>query len=640
MSFTVGESVGPYVLIEQLGQGGMATVFKAYHATLDRYVALKVLHQAFTVEPNFLARFQREAQVVARLEHPNIVPIYDYAEHDGRPYLVMKFIEGETLKARLSYGPLTQIEIQRVVEAVGAALDHAHKQGVLHRDIKPSNVLLASDGRIYLADFGLARIAAAGESTISSDVMIGTPQYISPEQAVGQRDLDDGTDIYSFGILLYELLVGRVPYTADTPYAIIHDHIYSPLPLPRSIRPEISEAVELVLLRALSKERDDRFPDIATMLDAWKKASEIGVEPKLRPEVTPIGPSVAIPGRTAQPSTGVINESEVLQPLLPPPAPEIVAAVPESTGEVSAVEAPVTPAGLPAVTKQKPTRNWMILVGAVTAICICMVLLLVNSARVRRWFKGIGMNGTQTQQSVIVGLATKAPALPTLAQASPVYPTTDPQMFPTNMPPDRMVEVAKQRLQKDQKNPFLHFYLAYAYSQADEEQNYQDELDKAIQLAEDSRAFFIGAGEFALLRKEWALAASMYLYAVEYSQEPTPQYLTNNLHQALYLSASDPSLKNELEKLPHDKVDPSMLEIVRGRRVLLSGDLQGAQEIVQRMDEMDVELSELKLLQAEIFLKQGDKEAAIDIMEILEQDPATPLWIQAMADYMIKRTNP
>ena len=162
MPFVIGENIGPYRLVEQLGQGGMATVFKAYHPALDRYVAIKALHPALTGEPNFLARFQREAQVVARLEHPNIVPVYDYSEYEGRPYLVMKFIEGETLKARLKRGPLDKSELARVVESVGAALSYAHAQGVLHRDVKPSNVLLATDGRIYLADFGLARMAEAG----------------------------------------------------------------------------------------------------------------------------------------------------------------------------------------------------------------------------------------------------------------------------------------------------------------------------------------------------------------------------------------------------------------------------------------------------------------------------------------------
>ena len=272
MSFNVGENVGPYRIIEQLGQGGMATVYKAYHAALDRYVAIKALHPAFGEDQNFLARFQREARLVAKLEHPNIVPIYDYSEHEGRPYLVMKFIEGDTLKARLAKGPLASAEIEKIVEAVGSALAYAHKQGILHRDIKPSNVLVANDGQLYLADFGLARIAQSGESTLSSDMIMGTPQYISPEQAMGKKDLDEGTDIYSFGVMIYEMVVGQVPFNADTPFSIIHDHIYSPLPLPRSINPKVPESVERVLLKALAKERVDRYPDVTSLVSAFKEA--------------------------------------------------------------------------------------------------------------------------------------------------------------------------------------------------------------------------------------------------------------------------------------------------------------------------------------------------------------------------------
>jgi serine/threonine protein kinase len=259
----------------QLGQGGMASVPKAYHAALDRYVAIKILHPAFMEDQNFLARFQREARVVARLDHPNIVPIFDFSEHDGQPYLVMKFIEGETLKARLARAPLTREEGLRIVKAVGSGLAYAHKQGILHRDIKPSNVLLAKDGQIYLADFGLARIAQAGASTPSNETMMGTPQYISPEQARGDSDLDEGTDIYSFGVLLYEMVVGRVPFNADTPFSIIHDHIYKPLPMPRSINSNVPEAVERFLLKALAKDRQDRFKTVTEMVKAFERATEI-----------------------------------------------------------------------------------------------------------------------------------------------------------------------------------------------------------------------------------------------------------------------------------------------------------------------------------------------------------------------------
>jgi len=233
---------------------------------------MKVLHPAFKEEPNFLSRFQREARVVARLEHPNIVPIYDFAEHKGQPYLVMKFIEGQTLKARLNEKPLTKEEAVEIVDAAGGALAYAHKQGVLHRDVKPSNVLLSPDGSIYLADFGLARMAQAGASTLSKDVMLGTPQYISPEQGQGVRDLDQGTDIYSFGVLLYEMVVGRVPFNADTPFSIIHDHIYTPLPPPTAVNPKVPAVVEKVLLKSLEKDRKDRFETVDQQVQAFRTA--------------------------------------------------------------------------------------------------------------------------------------------------------------------------------------------------------------------------------------------------------------------------------------------------------------------------------------------------------------------------------
>ncbi|MEJ2013574.1 MAG: protein kinase [Anaerolineales bacterium] len=277
MSFTAGENVGPYRIIEQLGQGGMASVFKAYHPALDRYVAIKVLHPAFKEDPNFLSRFQREARVVARLEHPHIVPIYDFAEHKGQPYLVMKFIEGVTLKARLAQKPLTKDEAIDIVMAVGSALSYAHGRGVLHRDIKPSNILLSPDGGIYLADFGLARIAEAGASTLSKDVMLGTPQYISPEQAKGLADLDECTDVYSLGVVLYEIVVGRVPFNADTPFSIIHDHIYTPLPPPSTINPHVPARVEAVLMKALEKERANRYQNVDALTTAFK-TSVLGLE--------------------------------------------------------------------------------------------------------------------------------------------------------------------------------------------------------------------------------------------------------------------------------------------------------------------------------------------------------------------------
>jgi serine/threonine protein kinase len=363
MSFVQGENVGAYRIIEQLGQGGMATVFKAYHPALDRYVAIKALHPAFMEEEGFLARFQREARVVAQLDHPNIVPIYDYAEHEGRPYLVMKYIEGETLKARLARSHLTNNESLEIVQAVGKALSYAHEQKILHRDIKPSNVLLCPDGTIYLADFGLARIAEVGASTLSGDMLMGTPHYISPEQARGESHLDKRTDIYSFGVVLYELTVGRVPFDSDTPFSIIHDHIYSPLPLPTKVNPKVPEQIQNILLKALAKDREDRFASVEEMVAAFREATEgvdIGV---LIPETTPRIKIVPSPAPMEE-------EVAVVE------APAIKTQAEFIREEVSSEALDVSPT-------EKRRRRWLWIAGGLVFACISSLIFLgaINRAR-------------------------------------------------------------------------------------------------------------------------------------------------------------------------------------------------------------------------------------------------------------------
>jgi len=272
MAFKDNGMIGPYQILEKIGQGGMGSVFKAYHQELDRFVALKVLHPAHQEDQAFIGRFQREARLVAKLEHPNIVPIYDFSRAENQPYLVMKYIEGSTLKQRLAEAPLGFNEITQVVNSVGSALAYAHQQGVLHRDIKPSNILIGTDGMMYLADFGLARIVSAEASTLSAESIVGTPHYISPEQAIGRDALTEKTDVYSFGIMLYEIIVGQIPFDSNTPLSIIHDHIYTPLPQPRILNPNISEQVEHVLQKALAKNPDDRYENIVQMVSDFNNA--------------------------------------------------------------------------------------------------------------------------------------------------------------------------------------------------------------------------------------------------------------------------------------------------------------------------------------------------------------------------------
>ena len=271
MSFIKGEVVGPYTIQEPLGQGGMATVYKAYHPALDRYVAIKVMDAALGREQDFSERFKREARVIARLDNPHIVPVYDFDEHNGQPYIVLKLIEGQTLRDRIKLSPLSNSEISGIVTAVGDGLQYAHDRGVLHRDTKPSNVLIARDNQVYITDFGLARITE-GSSNLTGDMLIGTPHYISPEQAMNVEHLDEGTDIYSFGVMIYELVVGRLPFDADSMISVIEDHIYEPPPHPTLIKPELSQEIETVLLKALAKKRAERFDKISSLVRAFQNA--------------------------------------------------------------------------------------------------------------------------------------------------------------------------------------------------------------------------------------------------------------------------------------------------------------------------------------------------------------------------------
>jgi ligand-binding sensor domain-containing protein len=266
-----GERVGPYQIIEQVGKGGMATVFKAYHAAMDRHVAIKILPFQFAEDPEFLSRFKREVHTIARLEHPRILPVYDSGEHNGTPFLVMRFLDSGTLKDRLQRGRFTMAEADAVFTQLAEALGHAHQFGIIHRDLKPANVLLTERGDVFLSDFGIAKLVGETTHLTQSGAITGTPAYMSPEQAQGES-LDARSDIYSLGIVLYEMLTGRVPFEADTPLAVILKHLQAPLPPPTSVNPSLSPAIEKFVLKCLAKNPNDRYQNTAELIAAWKLA--------------------------------------------------------------------------------------------------------------------------------------------------------------------------------------------------------------------------------------------------------------------------------------------------------------------------------------------------------------------------------
>ncbi|MBN1659569.1 MAG: protein kinase [Anaerolineae bacterium] len=254
-----GHTIGNYQIRDELGRGGMAVVYRAYQPSLNRYVAIKVLPPQLTWDAQFVERFKREARAAAGLRHPNIVVIHDVGQEGDIHYIVMEYLEGLTLKGLIDReGPMAPQRAARIVEQVGAALDYAHQRGFVHRDIKPANIFVGEGDRVTLTDFGIAKAAAETEQLTRTGALMGTPEYMSPEQAIGEG-VDQRTDLYALGVALYQMLVGQVPFRGTTPHAVLHNVIYEPPPAPRRLNPNISPAVEAVVLKAIAKQPDQRF---------------------------------------------------------------------------------------------------------------------------------------------------------------------------------------------------------------------------------------------------------------------------------------------------------------------------------------------------------------------------------------------
>lgn len=260
------EKIGRYEVKSELGRGGMATVYRAFDPSFDREVAIKVLPREMMHDPQFRSRFEREIKMIAQLEHPSIVPVYDVGDMEGQPYFVMRFMNGGSLSDLIERGSIPIDETAKIVEKIAQGLAYAHRKNIIHRDLKPDNILFDENGEPFISDFGVAKLSESSSNLTGSGV-IGTPAYMSPEQAQGS-EIDQRSDVYGLGVIVYQMLSGHQPYSADTPMGVVVKHITEPVPEILKILPNLPEEADAIIKTAMAKDKTQRYPNTIELAKA------------------------------------------------------------------------------------------------------------------------------------------------------------------------------------------------------------------------------------------------------------------------------------------------------------------------------------------------------------------------------------
>jgi serine/threonine protein kinase len=342
---------GRYHIIERLGKGGMATVYKAYDPSFKREVALKLLPDELQDDPTLRARFEREAQAIAGLELPAIVPVFDLGEQNGQLYLVMQVMTGGSLADRLRGGALPSDESADIIGRLAPALDEAHQRGLIHRDIKPANILFDQSRLAYLSDFGIVK-RSADTNELTGDFIIGTPTYMAPEMATQSGQITPAADIYMLGAVLYEMLTGSPPYSGDHAMQVLLQHINAPIPDPRHIRPDLPGRVSGVIRQALAKQPGDRYPTAQALADDLQAAL------------------AAAPGKETQPS-GLHRRAIVPEDALTTDGPVVVPERPIDVGPPVAQPEPGR--------KRSRIPGWLFIVGILAVVLVGLVIVFSSA---------------------------------------------------------------------------------------------------------------------------------------------------------------------------------------------------------------------------------------------------------------------
>jgi serine/threonine-protein kinase len=435
-----GKTIGKYEIIEKLGRGGMAEVYKGYQKNLDRYVAIKLMHSFLISEQDFLNRFQQEARAMAALNHPNIVGVYDFDQYkEDTYYLVMEFVDGGTLKDRLETLNKNKERLPletsiRIVREVADALAYAHRRNLVHRDIKPANIMLDKEsGRALLTDFGIVKLV--GGQTMgytATGALIGTPAYMSPEQALGKSG-DERADIYSLGVLLFQMMTGQLPYEADTPLAVVMKHVNSPTPLPVTFNPEIPDALQTIIVKAMAKIPDDRYATAAELAVALRQIDLSAPPPKKIDGHSTIAATQIVPPEIAK----------LDKPVQMPPAPQATEVVKPPVSKPPVSQSPISQSPMQPVdlttqpsASSKKRSPWLY-----AGIAAVLILVVVGSIFA---LNGRNNDPTPTIAAVVEAADTAAPE--TVTETPPratAVPGKTPDVVATAVAAISLTETAK-----------------------------------------------------------------------------------------------------------------------------------------------------------------------------------------------------
>jgi len=437
-------TISRYEIRAELGRGGMASVYRAFDPRFEREVAVKLLPADLQLDEGLRARFEREAKTIAMIEHPAIVPVYDYGEDHGQLYLVMRLMTGGSLADRLRRrGALQDSEVLRIVEQVAGGLDAAHAKGIVHRDLKPGNILFDEYGNAMISDFGIVKLTQASVALTQASSLVGTPAYMSPEQVRGEADIDRRSDLYSLGVIVFEMLSGQLPYAADTPYGVMMKHVAEPVPRLLDTKPHLAPDCQAVIERAMAKTREARFSTAGELASTLTRALQREARPAPPPVQPALGPTLLTP------SSPELREK--IAAATPPPS---VQPAPSLTPPLPARESIV-----PQPTPRRQRPAWLLPVIGLGLAGFGLVAVVVGVFA----FSLLSNNGsptasaptlaaTQAQPTAVAAAATFTPSPPPAPTDTPA-PTPTPTLPPLVIEPVSIAPIANGVLSVDYAKP-------------------------------------------------------------------------------------------------------------------------------------------------------------------------------------------